>query len=115
MNHAPYRHFLIVAAVLATMVGAALWHNLPLTYLAAINLLTLGFYGRDKHCAVKNKYRIPESTLHMLAVAGGTFGAQLGQIIFRHKTRKIKFKIIFVMIVLIHAGLILLWYRLTIA
>lgn len=55
-------------------------------YLLIINALTFVIYGVDKFRAVKNRWRIPEATLIMLAVIGGSVGAALAMYVFRHKT-----------------------------
>lgn len=62
-------------------------------YLLAVNGIAFGSYGIDKRKAVKDKWRIPEKTLLLLAVFGGSIGALLGMRIFHHKTRKNKFRI----------------------
>ena len=62
-------------------------------YLAVINFTTLAAYGLDKGRAKSGKWRIPERTLLLLALAGGSLGALAGMIMFRHKTRKPKFYI----------------------
>ena len=64
-----------------------------LYYLLGINILTFLVYGLDKWKARKNRWRIPEATLLMLAVIGGSVGALLGMCTFRHKTRQNKFRI----------------------
>jgi uncharacterized membrane protein YsdA (DUF1294 family) len=43
--------------------------------------------GLDKHKAQKRQWRIPESTLFVLALIGGSIGSILGMRIFHHKTR----------------------------
>ena len=65
-----------------------------LYYLAIINVLAFVLYGVDKKKAENEKYRIPESRLILVAVLGGAYGAFLGMIIFHHKTRKTKFRIV---------------------
>ena len=65
-----------------------------LTYLIAINIITFIVYGNDKRKARKNKWRTPESTLLMLALIGGAYGAWLGMRVFRHKTKHWKFRIL---------------------
>ena len=60
-------------------------------YLVIINIFTFITYGVDKRKAVKNRWRIPERTLLILAAAGGSPGAWLGMRLFRHKTRHPKF------------------------
>jgi uncharacterized membrane protein YsdA (DUF1294 family) len=51
-------------------------------------------YGIDKAAAVRGCRRIPESFLHLLGVAGGWPGALAGRHVFRHKTRKVSFRIV---------------------
>ena len=60
-------------------------------YLIGINVLTFLIYGIDKWKAKKDKWRVPEATLLMLAVLGGSIGALLGMSVFHHKTRHKKF------------------------
>ena len=62
-------------------------------YVAANNFTTWVAYGLDKGRAKSGKWRIPERTLLLLALAGGSLGALAGMIMFRHKTRKLKFYI----------------------
>ena len=62
-------------------------------YLVAINIVTFIIYGIDKYKAKNNRWRIPEATLILLAVIGGSIGALLGMNVFHHKTRKPKFYI----------------------
>ena len=62
-------------------------------YLSVINFTTWVAYGLDKGRAKSGKWRIPERTLLLLALAGGSLGALAGMIMFRHKTRKPKFYI----------------------
>ena len=44
-------------------------------------------FAIDKRKAIKHKYRIPEKTLFVFALLGGSFGALLGMYVCRHKTR----------------------------
>lgn len=61
----------------------------------ALSALTFILYGIDKSAAIKQQWRIQERTLHLCALFGGWPGALLGQIVFRHKTRKTSFLILF--------------------
>ena len=63
-------------------------------YFIIINIITIIIYGIDKYKSIKHKYRISEKTLIILAILGGPFGAFLGMLIFHHKTKKKKFMII---------------------
>lgn len=64
------------------------------TYLFIINLITFLVYCWDKHNAVYSKWRIPEAVLWMLAIIGGAYGASMGMLLFRHKTKHLTFQII---------------------
>lgn len=61
-------------------------------YLVAINVVTFLLYGIDKFKAKRLKWRIPESVLLGFAVIGGSVGAWLGMIVWRHKTQHKKFR-----------------------
>ena len=58
-----------------------------LVWLAVINLLTFIVYGADKRRARKGKWRVPEKTLFLLLLLGGSIGALLGMRVFHHKTK----------------------------
>ena len=61
-------------------------------YLLAINAVAFIVYGIDKYKAKKAKWRIPEATLLLLAVLGGSIGAWMGMKVWHHKTMHQKFK-----------------------
>ena len=61
--------------------------NILLIYLLAINLAGFLTMLADKRRAVKNKWRIKERTLFLLALAGGCAGCLAGMYAFRHKTK----------------------------
>ena len=61
-------------------------------YLFAINIVSFVLYGIDKYKAKKNKWRISEATLLMIAVIGGSIGAWVGMRLWHHKTMHKKFK-----------------------
>lgn len=56
-------------------------------YLILVNILGFVFMGIDKYKAKKRAFRIPEATLFIIAVIGGSIGSILGMYLFRHKTR----------------------------
>lgn len=62
-------------------------------YLVLVNLLAIVLFGYDKYCARKHKWRIPERTLITSAIIGGSAGAYLGMVAFRHKTNHKLFQI----------------------
>ena len=49
-----------------------------LYYLAAINVIAFMVYGIDKLKPKKVKWRIPEATLLLLAIVGGSIGLGAG-------------------------------------
>jgi uncharacterized membrane protein YsdA (DUF1294 family) len=56
-------------------------------YAVIINII--GFFSMliDKRRAIKNKWRIPEKTLFLIAIIGGSVGSIAGMRLFRHKTK----------------------------
>ncbi len=62
-------------------------------YIILINLIAFVVFGIDKRKARKEQWRVPESTLFILAIIGGSIGALLGMLAFRHKTKHRKFTI----------------------
>ena len=67
-------------------------HSCLAYYLLGINAFTFIVYGIDKYKAKKAKLRIPEATLLLLAVLGGSIGAWMGMKVWHHKTMHKKFK-----------------------
>lgn len=67
-------------------------HSCLAYYLLGINAVTFIVYGIDKYKAKKTKWRIPEATLLLLAVLGGSIGAWMGMKVWHHKTMHKKFK-----------------------
>lgn len=61
--------------------------GLLMIYLVIINLIAFLTFGADKRRARRDKRRVRESTLFLLAAIGGSIGALLGMYVFRHKTR----------------------------
>lgn len=62
-------------------------------YILLINIITFGVFALDKKKAKKKQWRIPESTLLLLSLIGGSLGGLLAMKIVKHKTQKIKFVI----------------------
>ena len=63
-----------------------------LIYLLVINLVGFFLMFLDKQKAKKGKWRIPEKTLFLVALIGGSLGTTLGMNTFRHKTKHWYFK-----------------------
>ena len=60
--------------------------------------------GVDKRAAEKGKWRISERTLHIIELLGGVIGSWVGQMVFRHKTRKLSYQALFWGIFLVHVA-----------
>lgn len=84
--------FLVVCAVVAH-----LWKP-PLAIAAGYAVASVAafvLYAVDKSAAMRGARRTPESTLHLLALAGGWPGALLAQQLLRHKSGKAAFRSVF--------------------
>lgn len=67
--------------------------RLFLWYLLLINAAAFVLMLADKLKARNNRWRIPERTLMLSALLGGSVGALAGMYLFRHKTKHPKFTI----------------------
>jgi len=106
--------FAAIAAAggLAVLVGLAL-ALAGVTALRAVfvgvNVATMLCYGYDKYVAQTGGRRVPEAALHIMAAAGGTPGAFIGQLLFRHKTRDRRFRLVFWAIAAVQVVALLAW------
>lgn len=66
-----------------------------MSYLLICNSLLFVLMYIDKQKAVKRQWRIPEKTLLLLGLIGGGFGGLISMKVFRHKTMKQSFKVIY--------------------
>jgi uncharacterized membrane protein YsdA (DUF1294 family) len=81
--------------------------------LGSVNIVTLLLYGYDKRQAIVGGSRVPEVALHLAALCGGSPGAALGQGLFRHKTQKRSFRMVFAAIVLLQIAAVYGYWRFT--
>ncbi|RYF79647.1 MAG: DUF1294 domain-containing protein [Comamonadaceae bacterium] len=104
---------LVVPAFLGLLAYAAVFWNLrplvPALY-AAMSLLTFFAYAFDKSAAIARRWRTPENTLHLMALAGGWPGALLAQQWLRHKSSKRSFIAVFWVTVLLNVGVFVAWH-----
>ena len=84
-------------------------NSILLFFIIGINIITFTMYGIDKLKAKKGKWRIPEATLLLLAIVGGSIGAWCGMKVWHHKTMHKKFKYGVPLILMIQIGLCLYW------
>ena len=85
--------------------------KLALTYLVLINLIAFAAFVIDKWKARNNAWRIPEATLFLLAIIGGSIGAKLGMHVWHHKTKHLSFIIGIPVILLLQVVLFVLVTR----
>lgn len=62
-------------------------------YILIMSMVAWISMGLDKYFAVRQKYRVSEFFLVVLALLGGGVGTMAGMICFRHKTNKTKFRV----------------------
>lgn len=75
-------------------------------YLAIINIILFFLYGIDKWKAKRGAWRIPEKTLLIMGLAGGSLGALFGMFFFHHKTKHMRFLILNPIFLIFHAVLV---------
>ena len=81
-------------------------HQYSMYYLFAINIVSFFLYCIDKYKSKKNKWRISEATLLMIAVIGGSIGAWVGMRLWHHKTMHKKFKYGIPLIIIMQIALV---------
>lgn len=80
----------------------------PFAY-AIVSGITFMVYGFDKSAAMNGRWRTQESLLHLLSLSGGWPGALVAQQMFRHKSRKVEFQVVFWITVLVNCGVLAWW------
>lgn len=107
--------FLLIGVLLTAattwLLASHLHAGALVAYFAGVNLTTFGAYLYDKSVAASEApmWRVPEAVLHLLAFAGGTPAALVGQQILRHKTRKPGFRLWFWVIAAIQGAALAGW------
>ena len=79
-------------------------------YLVIINLIAFLLMAMDKSRARKHQWRIPEKTLFLSEILGGSIGAIAGMYTFHHKTKHWYFVIGMPAILIVQIALIV-WIR----
>jgi uncharacterized membrane protein YsdA (DUF1294 family)/cold shock CspA family protein len=91
----PHGSLVIVVSFAAVLSGLTLIGRIPpqvaLLY-SAMSVGTFCVYANDKSAAQNKTWRVRESTLHLLAFAGGWPGAVVAQQVLRHKCSKVSFQ-----------------------
>ena len=86
-------------------------HRILIAITIIMSFMTFALFGMDKWKAQHQRWRIPESTLLMASFLMGGIGGVLGMFLFRHKTRKLKFRILVPVFAVIQAAILafILW------
>lgn len=93
-----------LVGMLSLAVGrGVLW---PMAVYLLASVATFLLYRHDKQRARDKGWRVPERALHLGELLGGWPGALIAQQRFRHKTVKVRFRLVFFAIVALHQ---LLW------
>jgi len=84
---------------------------LIIAYAIIINLIGFFLMGIDKRKAIKRAFRVPEATLFLIAILGGSIGSILGMYTFHHKTRHWYFVYGMPLILILQIALIVFIYN----
>ena len=76
-------------------------HKVAFLYVIIMNIIGVMMMGIDKSRAKRHAWRIPERTLFLISLLGGSVGSLAGMYLFRHKTKHMKFVIGMPLILLI--------------
>jgi uncharacterized membrane protein YsdA (DUF1294 family) len=104
---------LIVAALYFVALGVA-GAFFPMAWLilgidVVLSIVAILAYRADKLAAQRGRRRTEENALHLLGVMGGWPGALIAQQLFRHKTRKLSFQVVYWISVVVNIGLTVWW------
>jgi uncharacterized membrane protein YsdA (DUF1294 family)/cold shock CspA family protein len=82
----------------------------PVIFLYVIaSCITFIIYAFDKSAAMNNRWRTQEAKLHLLSLIGGWPGALIAQHMFRHKSKKREFQVVFWLTVIVNCALLVVW------
>lgn len=101
---------LIIVYALVLMVVSAFFQsmNYVCTFIIIMNVMAYALYKKDKNAALDLAWRVPEQTLHLVAVLGGWPAAYFAQKKYRHKTQKKSFQTIYKCTIILNIILILI-------
>jgi len=111
----PYRRFGLLALFATLLIAFGLMLLFPVwdrffNYLIAVNVVTFAAFGYDKLVAPTQSIRVPETILLALTALGGGVGGIIARPLFRHKTQKMSFRLVFWPCVLVSTALIVVYY-----
>ena len=107
VQHLKFKVIILLIVCALPLFGAlSMWlsdiSRVPLGAYGIVSVLAFFMYWADKRKARADAWRTPENILHAVELAGGWPGALIAQQVFRHKTRKVSFQILFWVIVALH-------------
>ncbi len=107
-----YKYSLVITILFFTFLGVMILTNkLPffiiLPYII-FSPIAFNMYIKDKLAAEWDEWRTPENTLHFVSLIGGWPGALIAQSKIRHKSKKLSFKIVYWITVVMNCSL-LVW------
>ena len=109
----PRRWFLIVflvpAAAAVWLERTRGWHPVAAWWVAA-NVWVLPLWAWDKFQARRKGWRVPEATLHGMAILGAAPASLVAMEVLRHKTRKPWFRRLYVFLTLLQAAGFAYWW-----
>ena len=88
------------------MLMEGIYCKILLIYLLLLNIGNFMLFGWDKQRARRGEWRSRESSFFLLALLGGALGGWLGMRVFHHKTRHLKFRWGFPLIILLQLCLV---------
>lgn len=80
-------------------------------YLIIMNIAGVFVMFIDKRKAIQHRYRIPEKTLFLVSLLGGSIGTLAGMYLFRHKTKHWYFVVGMPLICILHIILAIYIWR----
>ncbi|MEA3553999.1 MAG: DUF1294 domain-containing protein [Campylobacterota bacterium] len=83
-------------------------------YLIFVNITTFILFTYDKVQAIsanKNVLRVPEINLLLMSMLGGTIGAIVSMLLFRHKIKKLSFIVKLLVVIIIQTASIYLFTK----
>lgn len=78
-------------------------------YLLLINIISVVITIKDKNCAKKQKRRVPEKTLFLFSVLGGSITMYVTMRTIHHKTKHKRFMIGIPLIIILQTALIIIF------
>ena len=76
-------------------------------YYFLINIIMYIIMSVDKRNAIKNRRRVPEKNLYLLAILGGGTGGLFAMVLKHHKNRHLDFILVYTITAILHCIVIL--------